>query len=58
MEDFKLAKKKTSDTKQDNTPRSKQYQLQLCQENVVADHKEEDSDCEPFCLETVFITIK
>ena len=44
MQDFRLAKRKANDKRQDNTPRSKQHQPQLRQANVAADHEEEDSD--------------
>ena len=48
MQDFRLAKRKASDKRQDSTSRFKQHQRQLRRANVAADHEEEDSDPEPF----------
>ena len=58
MQDFRLAKRKRSDTKQNNTPRFKQHQSQLRLANIAADHEKEDSDPEPFHPRTVFMTTK
>ena len=58
MQDFRLAKRKASDTRQDDAPRFKQHQLQLRRANVVADHKEENSNPEPFHPRTAFMTIE
>ena len=58
MQDFRLAKRKANNTRQDNTPRSKQHQLQLRRANIITDHEEKDPNPEPFRPETAFIITK